>query len=136
MRETNAARKLWVMLGTTINTVANYNLHGATTKQINVVGKLKCNFIIGLFLFCYTPICVLKVLTDLYYEKNSVRVFIKTRSVLCFLNCAINPVLYAWRFAEAMFQFKRMLFFWSPNQLRIPYYEIETISRVRATSTR
>ena len=128
---------------TTSHAVENCNLDGVTTENINVVKKL--SVITGIFLFCITPFIVFKIIVrSLIPKLDYADVVCKTTTILAILNCAINPVLYVWRFTEARYQFKRLLFFWSPNQLRalkikrdnyFSTYEIATISRARAIST-
>ena len=135
----NVLSKRLLVAGTTSNAVEKCNIDGATEEQINVIKKV--SVINGCFLLCCTPYFVFRALRpipNLDFENSSVRLVNQITAGMCMINSAINPVLYVWRFTEARYQFKRLLFFWSPNQLRalkvkrdiyFSTYDIATISR-------
>lgn len=113
----SALRKRLTRMNPTQPSDGNKQKDGAIKEQINVVNKLAV--ITGFFLFCCTPYFFIKILHDLDYENKIVRIAVQVSAGIMFLNSAINPVLYVWRFTEARYQFKRLLFFWSSNRLRV-----------------
>ena len=86
-----------------------------TSAQINIIKKL--TVITGFFLICFTPFSFIQVIPNIDYGNSTVKLTISISAGLRILNSAINPVIYVWSFTEARYQFKRLLFFWSPTRL-------------------
>ena len=74
---------------------------------------LKLSVITGSFILMCTPYLITQTLGDAQVgEKihHSLRLW---SGIFMFLNSALNPVLYVWRFKEARYHFKRLACFWS-----------------------
>jgi hypothetical protein len=85
-------------------------------SQVKVMKKLAV--ITGFFLLCCTPYFLLQILLDINYNIKSMQTLFTITAGTMFLNSAINPILYVWRFTEARYQLKRILYCWNPEKLR------------------
>lgn len=91
--------------------------YGQSAKhQIQVVKKLAV--ITGFFLVCCTPYFLLKAIPNVDYTSKAMRLLVAVTAGVMFLNSAINPVLYVWRFTESRYQLKKLLFFWNAEKLK------------------
>lgn len=59
--------------------------------------------ITGFFLVCCTPYVLLKVIPNVDYGNKVMRLLVAVTAGVMFLNSAINPVLYVWRFTESRY---------------------------------
>ena len=84
--------------------------------QIRVVKKLAV--ITGFFLLCCTPYFLVKAIPNIDYTDRKMRALTAVTAGIMFLNSAINPVLYVWRFTESRYQLKKILFIWNSEKLR------------------
>ena len=74
---------------------------------------LKLSVITGSFIVMCTPYLVTRSLGDAQVGEKINRSLRQLSGILVFLNSALNPVLYVWRFREARYHFKRLAYFWS-----------------------
>lgn len=94
-----------------------FTKYGRSAKyQIRVVQKLAV--ITGFFLLCCTPYLLLNAIPNIDYTNKAMRILMAVTAGVMFLNSAINPVLYVWRFTESRYQLKKFLFFWNAEKLK------------------
>jgi hypothetical protein len=91
--------------------------NGHSFRNQAMVAK-KLAVITGFFLFCCTPYFLLQVIPNVDYSRGPKRFLFAFTGGLMFINSAINPCLYVWRFTEARYQLRRMLYCWSAGKLR------------------
>jgi hypothetical protein len=100
-----------------IPTRNHYINNGQSIKnQVKVMKKLAV--ITGFFLLCCTPYFLLQIIPDINYNIKSMQTLFTITAGTMLLNSAINPILYVWRFTEARYQLKRILYCWNPEKLR------------------
>lgn len=80
------------------------------TEQAMVIKKLMA--ITGCFIFCATPYIITTFPVLDYNTPVRKKIHIIT-AVTLLANSAINPILYVWRFREARYHMKRLLWFWN-----------------------
>ena len=78
---------------------------------------LKLSVITGSFILMCTPYLITQSLADAQVGEKIHRSLRLWSGILMFLNSALNPVLYVWRFKEARYHFKRLACFWSRAKL-------------------
>jgi hypothetical protein len=94
----------------------NSNNGQSVRNQTRVVKKLAV--ITGFFIFCCTPYFLFQIIPDVDFSRRSMRTLHTIFAGIMFLNSAINPVLYVWRFTESRYQLKRILYCWNAEKLR------------------
>lgn len=112
---------------------------GQSLKNQVKVGK-KLVVITGFFLFCCIPYFLLQIIVNVDYSSRFMKTLFAVTAGLMFLNSAINPCLYVWRFTESKYQLKMIIYYWNLEKLHklevernkfFTTYEINTYSSER-----
>ncbi|XP_052695659.1 uncharacterized protein LOC128174062 [Crassostrea angulata] len=72
----------------------------------------------GCLLKKYFTAPFINAIPNVDYTSKAMRLLMAVTAGVMFLNSAINPVLYVWRFTESRYQLKKLLFFWNAEKLK------------------
>jgi hypothetical protein len=97
--------------------IQNHDINNGQSIKNQVKVMKKLTVITGFFLLCCIPYFLFQTIPNVNYSVKTIRYLFGITAGIVFLNSAVNPVFYVWRFTESRYQLKRILYCWNVEKL-------------------